>query len=173
MFSSEVNLLLMASMAFSSTLVSVKPGKNLPVLLFRIHMMKMLQKMEEDCFIVDSYHYTNHHATNELCRKYYNPAPTDGSGPNLVGQKVDKNGVVHDVREFKTQTCEQLNAWLGGFETILKWMTSKNFNWFMHVMLFYYVKHVLSKKSVRSVTDNQDDVNDSEDEESDSSSEEE
>jgi hypothetical protein len=71
-------------------------------------------------FIVDSYHYTNHRATDELCRKYCNPAPTDGSAPNLVGQKVDENGVVHDVREFNTQTCEQLNAWLGGFETILK-----------------------------------------------------
>ena len=76
-------------------------------------------------FIVNSYHYINHHAINELCRKYYNPAPTDGSAPNLVGQKVDKNGVVHDVREFKPQTCEQLNAWFGGFETILKWMTSE------------------------------------------------
>ena len=82
-------------------------------------------------FIVDSYHYTNHCASDELCRKYCNPAPTDGSAPNLVGQKVDKNGVVHDVREFNTQACEQLNAWLGGFESILKRMTSKNFNWFL------------------------------------------
>jgi hypothetical protein len=126
-------------------------------------------------FIVDSYHYTNHRATDELCRKYCNPAPTDGSAPNLVGQKVDKNGVVHDVREFNTQTCEQLNAWLGDFETILKRMTSKNFNWFMHVMLFYHVKHVLAKLSVPPVADNQDDDhndNDSEDEESGSSEEE-
>ena len=68
------------------------------------------------CFIVDSYHYTNHCAGDELYRKYCNPAPTDGSASNLVGQKVDKNGVVHDVREFNTQTCEQLNAWLGEFD---------------------------------------------------------
>ena len=88
---------------------------------------------------MDSYHYTNHCASDELCRKYCNPASTDGSAPNLVGQKVDKNGVVHDVREFNTQACEQLNAWLGGFESILKWMTSKNFNWLLHVMLFYHV----------------------------------
>jgi hypothetical protein len=127
-------------------------------------------------FIVDSYHYTNHRANDELCRKYCNPAPSDGSAPNLVGQKVDKNGVVHDVREFNTQTCEQLNAWLGGFESILKRMTSKNFNWFLHVMLFYHVEHVLTK-SVPLVEDNQDDDDreeekdsDSEDEESGSSS---
>jgi nitric oxide reductase activation protein len=127
-------------------------------------------------FIVDSYHYTNHRANDELCRKYCNPAPTDGSAPNLVGQKVDKNGVVHDVREFNTQTCEQLNAWLGGFETILKRMTSKNFNWFLHVMLFYHVKHVLGKLSVPPGAENQNDDdndNDSQDEESDSSSDEE
>jgi hypothetical protein len=119
-------------------------------------------------FIVDSYHYTNHRATDELCRKYCNPAPTDGSAPNLVGQKVDTTGVVHDVREFNTQTCEQLNAWLGGFESILKRMTSKNFNWFLHVMLFYHVKHILAKISVPLVADNPDDDhgdNDSQDEE--------
>ena len=131
--------------------------------------------MKTTRFIVDSYHYANHRASDELCRKYCNPAPTDGSAPNLVGQKVDKNGVVHDVREFNTQSCEQLNAWLGGFESILKRMTSKNFNWFMHVMLFYHVKHVLAKLSVPPACNLNDDHNDndSEDEESGSSSDEE
>ena len=133
--------------------------------------------MKTTRFIVDSYHYANHRATDELCRKYCNPAPTDGSAPNLVGQKVDKNGVVHDVRELNTQTCEQLNAWLGGFKSILKRMTSKNFNWFIHVMLFYHVKLVLGKLSVvPPLSDNRDDDdndNDGQDEESDSSSEEE
>jgi len=32
-----------------------------------------------------------------------------------------------------------------GFESILKCMTSKNFNWFLHVMLVYHVKHVLTR----------------------------
>ena len=99
-------------------------------------------------------------------------APTDGSAPNLVGQKVDEKGVVHDVREFNTQTCEQLNAWLGGFESILKWMISKNFNWFMHVMLFYHIKHVLAKLSVPPVADNQDDHHNDNNSQSGSSSEE-
>ena len=35
-------------------------------------------------FIVDTYHYTNHKASDILCRTYCNPAPTDGSAPNLV-----------------------------------------------------------------------------------------
>jgi hypothetical protein len=120
---------------------------------------------------VDSYHYTNYRASDELCRIFCNPAPTDGSAPNLVGQKVDKNGVVQDVREFNTQTCEQLNAWLGGFESILKRMTSKNFNWFLHVMLFYHVKHVLGKLSHPPVAENKNDEdNDSESEDSDDES---
>ena len=44
------------------------------------------------------------------------------------------------------QACEQLNAWLGGFESILKRMTSGNFNWFLHSMLFYHTNHVITKQ---------------------------
>jgi hypothetical protein len=39
-----------------------------------------------------------------------------------------------------------LNAWLGGFEPILKRMTSSNFNWFLHAMLFLHTEHVLKKQ---------------------------
>ncbi|KAH6917722.1 hypothetical protein BKA70DRAFT_1418466 [Coprinopsis sp. MPI-PUGE-AT-0042] len=35
-------------------------------------------------FIVDSYHHRNHSKTDELCQKWCNPAPDDGSAPNLV-----------------------------------------------------------------------------------------
>jgi hypothetical protein len=45
MFSSEINLLSMASVVFSSVLVSSRLGNVLPVLLFSIHMMKMLLTM--------------------------------------------------------------------------------------------------------------------------------
>ena len=38
------------------------------------------------------------------------------------------------------QACEQLNASLGGFESILKRMTPGNFNWFLHVMLFLHTR---------------------------------
>ena len=48
--------------------------------------------------------------------------------------------------------CEQLNAWLGGFELILKHMKPGNFNWFLHTMLFYHTKHVITeqKRKARS-----------------------
>ena len=89
-------------------------------------------------FIVDSYHYINHRVTDQLCHTYCNPAPLNGSAPNLVGVEIDKNGHSHYKRAFNTQACEQLNAWLGGFETILKRMSTSNFNWFLHTMLFLH-----------------------------------
>lgn len=119
-------------------------------------------------FIVDSYHYTNHKATDKICRTYCNPTPTDGSAPNLVGQRTDENGNTIQFREFNTQVCEQLNAWLGGYESILKRMTSKNFNWLIHTMLVYHVKHILAKSS--SVEENNDSNDDDEDDSSSSSS---
>ena len=47
------------------------------------------------------------------------------------------------------QACEQLNAWLGGFETILKRMTVYNFNWFLHAMLFIHTQQVIKKQMLR------------------------
>lgn len=44
------------------------------------------------------------------------------------------------------QACEQLNSWLGGYESILKRMIPGNFDWFLHSMLFYHTKHVLKRQ---------------------------
>jgi hypothetical protein len=118
-------------------------------------------------FIVDAYHYINHRVLDYLCRKYCNPSPGDGSAPNLVVMAIDKNGNPYVKRAFNTQAfiiqfltdfqslisifkvCEQLNAWLGGYQSILKRMTPGNFNWFLHSMLFYHTKHVLLKQKVQ------------------------
>jgi len=54
-------------------------------------------------FIVDSYHYTNHRTTDELCRKWCNPAPQDGSAPNLVIVAQDATGTSYYKRAFNTQ----------------------------------------------------------------------
>jgi hypothetical protein len=115
-------------------------------------------------FIVDTYHYNNHRATDEICRKWCNPAPKDGSAPNLVGETIDEDGNLIQWREFNTQVCEQLNAWLAGYESILKRMTSQNFNWFIHTMLVYHVKHVLAKMT--SMEDDESADEESSDEES-------
>ena len=91
-------------------------------------------------FIVDSYHYVNHRTTDYLCRKWCNPAPLNGSAPNLVIVDYNKQGQPYYKRAFNTQACEQLNAWLGGFEPILKRMLPCNFDWFLHTMLFLHTE---------------------------------
>ena len=107
------------------------------------------QWKETTRFIVDAYHYINHHTTDELCQTWCNPAPADGSAPNLVITARGTDGQLYNKCAFNTQACEQLNAWLGGFETILKRMTAGNFNWFLHTMLFYHTQHVIHKQSLK------------------------
>jgi len=71
----------------------------------------------------------------------------DGSAPNLVIFDYDKHGQPYYKLAFNTQACEQLNAWLGRFESILRKMTVGNFNWFLHTMLFYHTQMVLKKQT--------------------------
>ena len=113
-------------------------------------------------FIVDAYHYINHKVTDFLCRAWCNPAPMDGSAPNLVILDYDKRGQPYYKRAFNTQACEQLNAWLGGFESIMRKMTVGNFNWFLHTMLFYHTQMVLEKQE-KQESRRSDDDNDSAD----------
>lgn len=98
-------------------------------------------------FIVDSYHYINHCTSDYMCRKWCNPAPLNGSAPNLVVVAHDKQDRPYYKRAFNTQACEQLNAWLGGYELILKRMTVGNFNWFLHTMLFCHSTFVLQRQA--------------------------
>ncbi|KAJ6536037.1 hypothetical protein B0H19DRAFT_962890, partial [Mycena capillaripes] len=61
-------------------------------------------------FIVDAWHYIGHRATDILCRIWCNPAPMNGSQPDLITVEVDNNGRQHTTRAFNTETAEQLNA---------------------------------------------------------------
>ncbi|KAM6491044.1 hypothetical protein JOM56_013284 [Amanita muscaria] len=110
---------------------------------------KWLPWLETSRFIVDAYHYTNHKVSDTLCKEWCNPAPLNGSAPNLVIAERDGQGQLYYKRAFNTQACEQLNAWLGGFESILKRMTPGNFDWFLHTMLFYHTIQVLKKQKQR------------------------
>ena len=104
-------------------------------------------------FIVDSYHYTNHHATDALCRKWCNPAPLNGSAPNLVITGRNNDGDSYQKHAFNTQACEQLNAWLGGYESILKRMTPGNFNWFLHTILSYHTMQIQQRRQKNTQVD--------------------
>jgi len=54
-------------------------------------------------FIVDSYHYINHCTDDFICHKWCNPAPLNGSAPNLVISETDSQGCVFYKRAFNTQ----------------------------------------------------------------------
>lgn len=54
-------------------------------------------------FIVDSYHYINHRTSDYLCRKWCNPAPLNGSAPNLVVVGRDKHNCPYYKHAFNTQ----------------------------------------------------------------------
>jgi hypothetical protein len=104
---------------------------------------------------VDSYHYINHSVDDNLCRERCNPTPRDGSAPNLVVTATARDGQSYQKSAFNTQACEQLNAWLGGFDSVLRRMTPGNFNWFLHTMLTYHTLHVCKKiaKGERDVSE--------------------
>ncbi|KAJ7658550.1 hypothetical protein B0H17DRAFT_1163241 [Mycena rosella] len=93
-------------------------------------------------FIVDSWHYIGHQATDVLCRLWCNPAPTNGSQPDLVTVEVDDSGRTHTTRAFNTETAEQLNAWMGGFEAQLRQMSATNYDFCVHVIMLLYKEKV-------------------------------
>ena len=39
-----------------------------------------------------------------------------------------------------------MNAWVGGFESILSKMSGINFNWFLHTMLFMHTQVIIQKQ---------------------------
>ncbi|KAJ7873634.1 hypothetical protein B0H14DRAFT_3131234 [Mycena olivaceomarginata] len=63
-----------------------------------------------------------------------NPAPTNGSQPDLILVEEDANGTKHQTRAFNTETAEQLNSWLNGFESQLRQMSDVNYDFFIHVL---------------------------------------
>ncbi|KAF8989467.1 hypothetical protein BDQ17DRAFT_1393288 [Cyathus striatus] len=85
-----------------------------------------------------------------LCRTYCNPSPLNGSAPNLVVVERDINGNPHYKRAFNTHACEQLNAWLGGFQGILNRMSVDYFNWTTHALLYIHTQRVIQKQNKKN-----------------------
>ena len=52
---------------------------------------------------MDTYHYKNHKVSDTLCQKWCNPAPIDGSAPNLVIEETGADGETYLKRAFNTQ----------------------------------------------------------------------
>ncbi|KAF8584908.1 hypothetical protein K439DRAFT_1344851, partial [Ramaria rubella] len=86
-------------------------------------------------FNVDAWHYINHCSDDHLCHEGCNPAPLNGSQPDLVILTPDITGHLCASRAFNTKVTEQANTWLDGFESQLQQMTNFDFDFFMHCAL--------------------------------------
>ncbi|KAJ7774303.1 hypothetical protein DFH07DRAFT_866010 [Mycena maculata] len=93
-------------------------------------------------FIVDAWHCIGHRATDIPCRLWCNPAPSNGSQPNLIIVEDDAHGTTHQTRTFNTETAEQLNSWLNGFGAQLQQTSDVNYDFFIHVLMMIYGEHV-------------------------------
>ncbi|KAJ7033338.1 hypothetical protein C8F04DRAFT_1039631 [Mycena alexandri] len=51
--------------------------------------------------------------------------------------EVDEHRNSHQTRAFNTETAEQLDSWLNGFESQLRQMTDINFDFFIHLLMLY------------------------------------
>lgn len=91
-------------------------------------------------FIVDVWHYIGHRLSDELCRTRCNPAPTDGSMPDLVVIQPIPGGGARTRPAFNTEAAEQLNAWVDGYKGALNRMTDYNFVFVLYCVLFLYTE---------------------------------
>jgi hypothetical protein len=62
-----------------------------------------------------------------------------------------------------------LNAWLGGFDSILRRMTLGNFDWFLHSMLFYHTQKMTERQQNASNDNSSSDSDSNSNSDSDSS----
>ncbi|KAJ7035718.1 hypothetical protein C8F04DRAFT_1258599 [Mycena alexandri] len=102
--------------------------------------------------IVDAWHYIGHQAADILCRIWCNPAPTNGSQPDLISVSIDDNGRTHTTRSFNTETAEQLNTWLNGYEAKLRQMSDVNYDFSVHVLMLLY-KELVEKRAEKKNED--------------------
>jgi hypothetical protein len=85
----------------------------------------------------------------------------------------DANGDPHYKHAFNTRVCpplkvtyanihlvlsqayEQLNSWIGRFQSILNQMIPNNFEWYLHALLFIHTQRAI-KRQMDKVKDEED-----------------
>lgn len=104
-------------------------------------------------FIVTPWHYIGHRADDELCRTFCNPAPANGSQPDLVLERIDDTGRTHQTRAFNMETAEQFNSWLDRYKSLLEQMSATSHDFVMHTLFFLYTEVVnkrIAKREARA-----------------------
>ena len=65
-----------------------------------------------------------------------------------------------NIHQVFSQVCEQLNAWIGGFQSILNQMTPNNFKWYLHVLLFIHTQQVIKRQMAKVEDENEEENED-------------
>jgi hypothetical protein len=76
---------------------------------------------------------------------------------------TDDDGQRHSSRAFNTETAEQLNSWLDGFESQLRQMSAVNYDIFVHFLMILYKEDIekkIAKKGLELPEDFWDDIED-------------
>ena len=92
---------------------------------------------QTSCFIVDAFHFKHHH-NEPRCQEFCNPAPTNGSQPNLVHPIQMPNGQVCYRQAFNTKAAEQLNVWLHKYSGQLSHMHPYHHDFLLQVMFTHH-----------------------------------
>lgn len=108
------------------------------ILAHVVTQLRLRSWLQTSRFLCDAWHYINHRSDDLLCRVWCNPAPADGSQPDLVINNVDEHGRSYSTRAFNTETAEQFNAWITSHEASLKQMSEYNFDFTVHCLLLIY-----------------------------------
>ncbi|KWU42854.1 hypothetical protein RHOSPDRAFT_20432, partial [Rhodotorula sp. JG-1b] len=87
--------------------------------------------------VVDSFHRQCHSRDDLLCTTLCNPAPLDGSAPDLSRRTQERETGRVFQRAFNTSAAEQLNSQLSRFAFVLAGMKAPNFKFLVHVLLRY------------------------------------
>ncbi|TFK31439.1 hypothetical protein BDQ12DRAFT_618892, partial [Crucibulum laeve] len=74
--------------------------------------------------------------------KWCNPAPLNGSVPNLAIVENDKPGNPHYKQAFNTQVR---HIFVASFQSSVSKMNIENFNWTMHLLLFIHTQQIIKK----------------------------
>jgi hypothetical protein len=70
--------------------------------------------------VVDAFHFRNHSKDDVLCQQHCNPARYE-----------HLRSAAGDGWQFNSSAAEQINAWFGGYQAIVKEMSASRFNFFL------------------------------------------
>lgn len=73
--------------------------------------------------------------------------PNTTKEPSIARYVCSFSSSINTFLNLLHKACEQLNAWIGGFQSILNRMTVSNFDWTLHALLFLHTQRVIRRQT--------------------------